>query len=99
MACAASPRSTTGSLNRHGAHRTVTSEPTSLSRKSSSSDGIKGAASGNVFSKYARTSSRVAKSEKEFSPVNGQKQVHVYEPSTFGSPVIMKPPRGQIWSD
>ena len=53
---------------------------------------MSGAASGNVLSKYARTSSRVAKAENELSPVNGQKQVQVYEPSTLGSAIIMKPP-------
>ena len=76
----------------------VTSEPVGFSRKSVSSVGISGTASGNSSRKKSQTSSSVLVVAKLRGPSNSQKSVHVNEPSGFGRAIIMKLLRGQIWS-
>src|SRR2546428_14159757 len=69
-----------------------------LFRKSSSRFGVSGTASGNSSSKNRRTSSSVLVVAKLRGPSNSQNNVQVKEPSGFGSAIIMKLFRGQIWS-
>src|SRR5262249_48639499 len=76
----------------------VTSEPVELFRKSSSNVGMRGTASGNSSSKNRRTSSFVFVVAKLRGPSNSQNNVQVNEPSGFGSAIIMKLLRGQMWS-
>src|SRR5437764_14811637 len=76
----------------------VTSEPVGFVLKLSSNDGISGTASGNSSSKKQRISSSVLVVAKLRGPSNSQKRVQVNEPSGFGSAIIMKLLRGQMWS-
>src|SRR5205814_506201 len=84
----ASPISATLSLKNQGAQRMVTSEPVGLLLKSSSSEGMRGTASGNSSAKNRRTASSVLVVLKLRGPSNSQKSVHVNEPSGFGSAII-----------
>ena len=59
---------------------------------------MSGTASGNSSSKNRRTSSSVLVVAKLRGPSNSQKSVQVKEPSGFGSAIIMKLFRGQMWS-
>src|SRR2546421_2954210 len=76
----------------------VTSEPVGLYRKSSSKLGMSDTASGNSSSKNRRISSPVLVVAKLRGPSNSQNSVQVNEPSGFGSAIIMKLFRGQMWS-
>src|SRR6266542_162568 len=76
----------------------VTSEPVGFCRKSSSNLGMSGTASGNSSSKNRRTSSSLLVVAKLRGPSNSQNSVQVNEPSGFGSAIIMKLLRGQMWS-
>ena len=59
---------------------------------------MSGTASGNSSPKKRQTSSSVLVVAKLRGPSNSQKSVQVNEPSGFGSAIIMKLLRGQIWS-
>src|SRR5437870_9791438 len=76
----------------------VTSDPVGLVLKSSSRFGISGTASGNSSRKKSQTSSSVLVVAKLRGPSNSQKSVQVNEPSGFGSAIIIKLLRGQMWS-
>src|SRR6184192_1053625 len=76
----------------------VTSEPVGLFRKSPSNPGMSDTASGNSSSKKRRTSSSFLVVAKLRDPSNSQNNVQVNEPSGFGSAIIMKLLRGQMWS-
>src|SRR5438067_13762203 len=75
----------------------VTNDPVGLFLKSSSKFGISGTASGNSSSKNRRTSLSVLVVAKLRGPSNSQNNVQVNEPSGFGSAIIMKLFRGQMW--
>jgi hypothetical protein len=59
---------------------------------------MSGTASGNSSSKKRRMSSSVVVVSKLRGPLNSQKSVQVNEPSGFGSAIIIKLFRGQMWS-
>src|ERR1017187_619588 len=78
----------------------VTSDPVGLFLKSSSNAGMSGTASGNSSSKKRRTSSSVLVDipPRRDAGDSSQKSVQVNEPSGFGSAIIIKLLRGQMWS-
>src|SRR3954471_4552776 len=88
--------SITVSLYDHGKHFTVTSEPVGLLKKSSASDGIRAAASGNTLLKKSVTSFLVPSVAKEGFPLKGKNNVQVKLPSRLGNAINIYPPRGHI---
>src|ERR1700722_3081395 len=96
IAWAASPSRSARPSTCQGEHLMVTIAPVGLAKKLSASSGISDAASGNRDWKNPRTSAGPGSCAKLSGPSKGRNKMLAKVPSTLGSAISIKLPRGQM---